>query len=172
MGHVQRSIPSARHADMPSASAANHLDVVRLHASGAAINLHTRRVDDVIAHAILFQRPMDPEPVIAGLIAANELNRTLQLAINAGANLVEELSQLLPALHRVLADFVRQRVLTLIIQLFLPNSIAMRQRTAPSWVAAGGRLFTVRESIGISYAVGSWNRDGATSPPVAPLHRI
>jgi hypothetical protein len=79
----------------------------RLDVSGAAINLQARRVDDEIAHAILFQQPMNPEPVIAGLIAANELNRTLQLATNAGANLVEELSQLLPAFHRVHADFVR-----------------------------------------------------------------
>jgi hypothetical protein len=39
----------------------------------------------------------------------SELDRTLQLATNAGANLVEELSQLLPAFHRMVADFVRQR---------------------------------------------------------------
>src|SRR5262249_61713371 len=55
-------------------------------------------------------------------------------------------------------------VLTAIIQLFLLNSIARRQRTASSWDAAGGRLFTVRASISISYAlvVGS-HRDGNTS---------
>ena len=42
-----------------------YVDVVGLGAAGAPINLHARRVDDVIAHAILFQQPMDPEPVPA-----------------------------------------------------------------------------------------------------------
>jgi hypothetical protein len=34
-----------------------HVDVMRLDAS---INLQARRVDDEIAHAILFQQPMNP----------------------------------------------------------------------------------------------------------------
>src|SRR4029077_9641693 len=41
-------------------------------------------------------------------------------------------------------------VLTAATQLFLLNSIARRQRTAPSCAAAGGRLFTTRASISIS----------------------
>src|SRR6185503_11082248 len=45
-------------------------------------------------------------------------------------------------------------VLTAATQLFLLNSIARRQRTAPSWAAAGARLFATRASISISYAGG------------------
>src|SRR6476620_7938452 len=45
-------------------------------------------------------------------------------------------------------------VLTAATQLFLLNSIARRQRTAPSWAAAGERLFTTRASISISYTGG------------------
>src|SRR6478752_5172065 len=45
-------------------------------------------------------------------------------------------------------------VLTAATQLFLLNSIARRQRTAPSWAAAGERLFTTRASISNSYTGG------------------
>src|ERR1700738_1966680 len=51
----------------------------------------------------------------------------------------------------ILSDSV---VLIAATQLFLLNSIARRQRTAPSWAVAGGRLFTTRASISISYAGG------------------
>src|SRR5215471_17503961 len=44
-------------------------------------------------------------------------------------------------------------VLTATTQLFLLNSIARRQRAAPSWAAAGERLFTTRASISVSYAL-------------------
>src|ERR1700756_2288386 len=54
-------------------------------------------------------------------------------------------------------------VLTAATQLFLLNSIATRQRTAPSWAAAGGRLFTTRASISVSpMLVGFDTEDGST----------
>src|SRR6201982_2831529 len=63
-------------------------------------------------------------------------------------------------------------VLTAATQLFLLNSIARRQRTAPSWAASGGRLFTTRASISISLC---WwwvdTEDGSTLRP-SRLHRI
>src|SRR5215470_1392215 len=53
------------------------------------------------------------------------------------------------SLYRLI--FSDSGVLTATIQLFLLNSIARRQRTVSSWAAAGGKLFTVRTSIVISY---------------------
>src|SRR5215510_858401 len=60
-------------------------------------------------------------------------------------------------------------VLTATIQLFLLNSIAMRQHTAP-WVAVGGRLFTVLASIGISCPVRLVEPGELEHLRVAPLH--
>src|SRR4029077_10362494 len=63
-------------------------------------------------------------------------------------------------------------VLTAATQLFLLNSIARRQRTAPSCAAAGGRLSPTRASISISLC---WwwvdTEDGSTLRP-SRLHRI
>src|SRR5215469_6057498 len=52
---------------------------------------------------------MEPEAIIACFIAANDLDRPLQLATNAGADLADDFKQPAPAFYRVLADFVRQR---------------------------------------------------------------
>src|SRR4029077_8035559 len=63
-------------------------------------------------------------------------------------------------------------VLTAATQLFLLNSIARRQRTAPSCAAAGGRVFTTRASISISLSW--WWVDTEDGSPLRPsrLHRI
>src|SRR5215467_9414933 len=52
---------------------------------------------------------MEPEPIIACFIGANDLDRPLHLATNAGADLADDFKQPVPAFYRVLADFVRQR---------------------------------------------------------------
>src|SRR5215470_4410186 len=83
------------------------INLVRLNPTCPAIDLYARWVDDVIAHAILLQE-MQPEPVIAGLIAANDLDCLLQLSANTGADLIDELKQTLPvaACQCVTADFL------------------------------------------------------------------
>src|SRR5215471_16491795 len=63
-------------------------------------------------------------------------------------------------------------VLTATTQLFLLNSIARRQRTAPSWAAAGERLFTTRASISVSYALLARLRPRWYHLRPSRLHRI
>ena len=96
---------------------------------------------------------MHPEPVVAGLIAAHDLDRPLRLSTSAGADLVDELKQLLPAFHRVVADFVWHRIIDCDNPAPLAQFDCYEDGTSP-WGLRRGRLFTVRGSIGISCAVG------------------
>jgi Transposase len=88
---------------------------------------------------------MEPDPVIACLIAPNDLDRPLQLTTNTGADLADHLKQPVPAFYRVLADFVGQRS----VDCDNPGSWVMGHGSRR---AAG--CLPVRASIGISYALG------------------
>jgi len=54
----------------------------------------------------------------------------------------------------VVADFVRQRGIDCGTPAPLAQFDCYEDAYYPSWVAAAGRLFTVRASISVSYAVG------------------
>jgi len=115
--------------------------------------LNARRINDVVADTVRLKKAMQPEAVITGLVARDDLHRPVQLSRNTGADLLDEFNKPLPiaAFQTVQLIFSDSGVLTATIQLFLLNSIARRHRTASSWAAAGGKLFTVRTSIVISY---------------------
>src|SRR5215831_20980708 len=46
------------------------INSVRLGSARSTINLHTRRIDDVVAYALRFEQTVEPETVIARLLRA------------------------------------------------------------------------------------------------------
>src|SRR5262249_53061502 len=84
------------------------INFVCLRTSRSAIDLHARWIDNVISHAMLYQESMQPESVIACLVAAHDIDGLLQLSVNTLADLVDELKQspAVAALQWVVADFL------------------------------------------------------------------
>src|SRR5262249_3266734 len=93
------------------------LDVnsVRLGSARPTINLHTRRIDDIVAYALRFEQTVEPEAVIARFVATNHIHAFLQFSSNARPNPLAQLQKLLPiaGLQRVAANLVRQRCVRL-----------------------------------------------------------
>src|SRR5262252_8863357 len=56
------------------------LDVnsVRLGSARPTINLHTRRIDDVVAYALRFKQTVEPEAVMTRFVARNHIHAFLQ----------------------------------------------------------------------------------------------
>jgi hypothetical protein len=52
-----------------SLTRSGRIDVIRLGSSRPPIHLHARRIDHVAAHALAFEQTVEPEPVIARLVA-------------------------------------------------------------------------------------------------------
>jgi hypothetical protein len=85
------------------------INSVRLGSAGPTINLHTRRIDDVVADAG-FEETVEPEAVIARFVARNHIHAFLQFSGNARPNPLAQLQKLLPiaGLQRVATNLVRQ----------------------------------------------------------------
>src|SRR5215469_7488621 len=85
-----------------------HIDTVCLRSPRSAIDLHARRINDVIAHAMRFKKAMEPEPVIASLVAGNDLDRSLKFSASTRADLLDQVKQSVPVttLQRVSAYFL------------------------------------------------------------------
>jgi len=131
--------------------------VVRLGLACPSINLKTCRVDDVVADAVCFEQTVQPEIVVARLIARNQFYVFLRFSGNSRPDPLAQIQEFPPIAghQRVAANLIRQGCLTATMQLFLFNSISARQRTVSSWEATVGRTFTTWASISVSYgAVG------------------
>src|SRR5215469_5298321 len=91
------------------------INSVRLGSARPTINLHTRRIDDVVAYALRFEQTVEPEAVIARFVATNHIHAFLQFSSNARPNPLAQLQKLLPiaGLQRVAANLVRQRCVRL-----------------------------------------------------------
>src|ERR1700694_3782873 len=59
-----------------------HVDVVGLGPSRSPIHLNARRIDDVVADTVRLKEAMQPEPVITGLVARDDLHWAVQLSRN------------------------------------------------------------------------------------------
>src|SRR5215467_408667 len=131
------------------------LDVnpIGLGAPRPPVHQQARRIENMITHPMSFEQAVQPEPVIAGFVARDHLDRSAQLSANLLANPFDQLEQALPIPGRqaVLARLVAQWVCTPTTQLALLNSIAIRQRAGAS-LRAVDVVSTKRASIGLSYA--------------------
>jgi hypothetical protein len=87
------------------------IDPIRLGLARSSVHLQAGRINHVIAHPMRFQLPMQPEPIIAGLIARYRFDRPAQRANHARTYLFDQIEQAFPvtALQRATADFVGQR---------------------------------------------------------------
>ena len=88
----------------------NHATTVCLDMLGATIDRKTRRIEDVVLDAVVDEHPVQPEPVVACLIAAYRPHPANALASKLGLQAVDELKQPLrvPACYRMHADLVAE----------------------------------------------------------------
>src|SRR5215471_18991668 len=59
------------------------IDVVRLGSACPTINLQTCRIDDVVADAVCFEQAVEPEAVVARLVATNHFYVFLRFSGNS-----------------------------------------------------------------------------------------
>src|SRR4029077_12416344 len=72
------------------------INSVRLGSARPTINLHTLRIDDVVAYALRFEQTVEPGTVIARFVASNLVLAFLQFSISARPNPLAQLQKLLP----------------------------------------------------------------------------
>src|SRR5215467_3249988 len=151
------------------------LDVtsVRLGSARPTINLHTRRIDDIVAYALRFEQTVEPEAVIARFVATNHIHAFLQFSSNARPNPLAQLQKLLPiaGFQRVAANLVRQRCVDCDNPTFLAQFDCKKTPYGVIMGCGGRQAHCPVFHQSISYAlVGSRNRDGNLRP--SRLHRI
>src|ERR1700731_964349 len=87
------------------------VDSVRLRSARSPVHLQAGRIQNVIVNAMGFQDPMQPEPVIARLVARHHLDRSVQLPSNARVNPLNQIEQRLgvACLYLVPTSLITQR---------------------------------------------------------------
>src|ERR1700726_3634328 len=70
----------------------------------------TCRIDDVVAYAVCFEQTVEPEPVVARLVARNDFHGLLHFSGNSRPNPLAQIQEPLPitGLQRIATDLVRQ----------------------------------------------------------------
>src|SRR5260221_12880404 len=58
---------------------------------GPPVHLQARRVNDVIAYAVRFELPVQPETIVAGLVARDHFDRPTRLAADTCPHLLDQL---------------------------------------------------------------------------------
>jgi hypothetical protein len=72
------------------------INSVRLGSARPTINLHGRRIDDVVVYALRLKQAVEPEAVVARFVARNHIHVFLQFSSNARPNPIAQLHKLLP----------------------------------------------------------------------------
>ena len=67
------------------------VDPIGLGTPRPPVHQQARRIENMIAHPMSFEQAVQPEPVIAGLVARDHLDRPAQLAANLPANPFDQL---------------------------------------------------------------------------------
>jgi hypothetical protein len=93
------------------AQQAGEVDPVGLAPAGAAVDQQARRVDDLIGDAVRHQEPVQPEAVVAGLIAGDDPYRPAEARFGPSARRPDQHQQgrRITAGDRVPADLVGHR---------------------------------------------------------------